>query len=62
MLQLGSMPRQLAFDNITLFASDVLPALRGLWAVEGWEHHWWPERLGGRPLHAADVRTAGAAR
>jgi hypothetical protein len=62
MLQLGSMPRQLAFDNITLFASDVLPALRGLWADEGWEHHWWPERLGGRPLHAAAAGTAGAAR
>jgi alkanesulfonate monooxygenase SsuD/methylene tetrahydromethanopterin reductase-like flavin-dependent oxidoreductase (luciferase family) len=62
MLQVGSMPRQLVFDNITLFASDVLPALRGLWADEGWEHHWWPERLGGRPLYAPAAGTAGAAR
>jgi hypothetical protein len=61
MLQLGSMPRQVAFDNISLFASDVLPALRTLWADEEWEHHWWPERLGGRPMPAAAAAgTAGA--
>jgi alkanesulfonate monooxygenase SsuD/methylene tetrahydromethanopterin reductase-like flavin-dependent oxidoreductase (luciferase family) len=61
MLQLGSMPRQLVFDNIRLFASEVLPALRNLWADEKWEHHWWPERLGGRPLQAvASAGTVGA--
>jgi alkanesulfonate monooxygenase SsuD/methylene tetrahydromethanopterin reductase-like flavin-dependent oxidoreductase (luciferase family) len=61
MLQLGSMPRQVAFDNISLFASDVLPALRTLWADEKWEHQWWPERLGGRPMRvAAAAGTAGA--
>ena len=29
MLQFGSMPRQLAMDNIGLFAAEVLPTLRG---------------------------------
>jgi hypothetical protein len=50
MLQFGSMPRQTAMDNISLFASDVLPRLHGVWSDEQWEHHWWPERLGGRLL------------
>jgi hypothetical protein len=49
MLQFGSMPRRIAMDNIGLFASDVLPQLRRVWDDEPWEHHWWPERLGGRP-------------
>jgi alkanesulfonate monooxygenase SsuD/methylene tetrahydromethanopterin reductase-like flavin-dependent oxidoreductase (luciferase family) len=58
MLQFGSMPRQLAMDNIGLFASEVLPKLRGVWQDEQWDHHWWPERLGGRPR---DVTTGAAA-
>jgi len=63
MLQFGSMPRQMAMDNIGLFAAEVMPKLRGVWADEAWEHHWWPERLGGRPLHeGASVRAAGGAR
>jgi len=63
MLQFGSMPRQLAMDNISLFASDVLAELRGVWAGEPWEHHWWPERLGGKPTReAASAGTAGASR
>jgi alkanesulfonate monooxygenase SsuD/methylene tetrahydromethanopterin reductase-like flavin-dependent oxidoreductase (luciferase family) len=60
MLQFGSMPRQLAMDNIRLFASDVLPELRGVWAGEPWEHHWWPERLGGKPLPQTAPARAGA--
>jgi hypothetical protein len=48
-LQFGSMPRQVASGNITLFASEVMPTLRSVWDNEQWEHHWWPERLGGRP-------------
>ena len=50
MLQFGSMPPEVARGNIDLAASDVLPALRSIWADEHWEHHWWPESLGGRPL------------
>jgi alkanesulfonate monooxygenase SsuD/methylene tetrahydromethanopterin reductase-like flavin-dependent oxidoreductase (luciferase family) len=49
MLQFGSMPRQTAMDNIALFAKEVSPTLREVWADEPWQHHWWPERLGGRP-------------
>jgi alkanesulfonate monooxygenase SsuD/methylene tetrahydromethanopterin reductase-like flavin-dependent oxidoreductase (luciferase family) len=50
MLQFGSMPHNLAKDNIGLFASEVMPKLKNVWADEGYEHHWWPERLGGVPL------------
>lgn len=50
MLQFGSMPPELTQYNIDLFAADVIPHLRKIWADEGWQHHWWPERLGGVPL------------
>jgi hypothetical protein len=53
------MPRQIASDNIALFAAEVLPALRRVWDDEQWEHHWWPERLGGRPQQAV-ASSAGA--
>jgi hypothetical protein len=61
MLQFGSMPRQLAMDNIGLFASEVLPKLRNVWQDHQWEHHWWPERLGGRPRDVASGVVAGRA-
>ena len=48
MLQVGSMPHELARHNISLFASDVLPRLRGIWEDEGWEHRWWPTGIGTR--------------
>ena len=50
MLQFGSMPPELTKHNIDLFAAEVVPRLRNLWADEDWKHHWWPERLGGTPL------------
>jgi alkanesulfonate monooxygenase SsuD/methylene tetrahydromethanopterin reductase-like flavin-dependent oxidoreductase (luciferase family) len=65
MLQFGSMPREVARENIELVSKHVLPSLGSIWAGEPWEHHWWPERLGGRPLaHVAEPRTqaAGGAR
>ena len=64
MLQFGSMPRELIVNNITLFASQVMPSLRRVWADERWEHHWWPERLGGRPQQgvASSAGAMGAAR
>lgn len=43
-LQFGSMPHELAMENIGLFGREVLPHLQRLWNDEGWEHHWWPER------------------
>ena len=48
MLQVGSMPHELARDNIGRFASDVLPHLRGIWEDDGWEHRWWPTGIGTR--------------
>jgi alkanesulfonate monooxygenase SsuD/methylene tetrahydromethanopterin reductase-like flavin-dependent oxidoreductase (luciferase family) len=54
MLQFGSMPHDLAKDNISLFAEQVLPHLRGIWDDQGYRHHWWPEALGGVPIPAGD--------
>ncbi|KWX01509.1 Flavin-dependent oxidoreductase [Carbonactinospora thermoautotrophica] len=54
MLGFGSLPRDLAMKNIHLFAEEVAPHLRGLWADTGFQHHWWPERLGGVPLLASE--------
>jgi alkanesulfonate monooxygenase SsuD/methylene tetrahydromethanopterin reductase-like flavin-dependent oxidoreductase (luciferase family) len=45
LVQIGSMPHELALKNIDLLAAEVLPALRDIWDAEGWENHWWPERL-----------------
>jgi alkanesulfonate monooxygenase SsuD/methylene tetrahydromethanopterin reductase-like flavin-dependent oxidoreductase (luciferase family) len=61
MLQFGSMPRQLALDNIGLFASEVLPKLRDVWQDDQWEHHWWPERLGGRRRDVTAAAPTGSA-
>ncbi len=46
MLQVGSMPHELARHNIDTFAQGVLPHLRGIWEDEGWEHRWWPTGIG----------------
>jgi alkanesulfonate monooxygenase SsuD/methylene tetrahydromethanopterin reductase-like flavin-dependent oxidoreductase (luciferase family) len=54
MLGFGSLPKDLAKKNIQLFAEEVAPRLRGLWADSGHRHHWWPERLGGVPPALAD--------
>jgi alkanesulfonate monooxygenase SsuD/methylene tetrahydromethanopterin reductase-like flavin-dependent oxidoreductase (luciferase family) len=58
MLQFGSMPHELAKDNTSLFAEQVLPHLQQIWTDQGWAHHWWPRALGGVPLPAS--RPAGA--
>jgi alkanesulfonate monooxygenase SsuD/methylene tetrahydromethanopterin reductase-like flavin-dependent oxidoreductase (luciferase family) len=52
MLAFGSMPPDLAAKNIRLFADEVAPQLRELWTDTEFEHHWWPERLGGVPAAA----------
>ncbi len=59
MLQFGSLPRELAMGNIARFASEVLPALRRVWEDDAWTHHWWPERLGGRPREVEPRAGAG---
>jgi len=42
MLQMGGMPHELTLKNIHLFAEEVLPHLKEIWAGEGWENEWWP--------------------
>jgi alkanesulfonate monooxygenase SsuD/methylene tetrahydromethanopterin reductase-like flavin-dependent oxidoreductase (luciferase family) len=53
MLTFGSLPRELAMKNVRLFAEEVAPYLRDLWNDAGHVHHWWPERLGGKPTAVA---------
>jgi alkanesulfonate monooxygenase SsuD/methylene tetrahydromethanopterin reductase-like flavin-dependent oxidoreductase (luciferase family) len=38
--QFGSMPHELAEDNIRLMGEQVLPKLRGIWDGE-WQDRWW---------------------
>ena len=45
LLQIGSMPHELTLKNIELFGKEVLPHIRDIWDDQGWENHWWPERL-----------------
>jgi hypothetical protein len=45
LLQIGSMPHQLALENIDLFARKVLPEFRDEWNDDGWVNYWWPEQL-----------------
>lgn len=47
MLQFASMPHDLALQNIDLFAKEVKPYLNTLWQKDGYQHYWWPQRLGG---------------
>jgi alkanesulfonate monooxygenase SsuD/methylene tetrahydromethanopterin reductase-like flavin-dependent oxidoreductase (luciferase family) len=47
LFQMGSMPRELAYYNTTMFAERVMPKLRHLF--EGYEDHWYP-----KPLPAAE--------
>jgi alkanesulfonate monooxygenase SsuD/methylene tetrahydromethanopterin reductase-like flavin-dependent oxidoreductase (luciferase family) len=48
MLQFGSMPNNLARHNTETFARKVLPDLTPIFEKDA-DHHWWPERLGGKP-------------
>lgn len=54
MLQFGSMPKELALQNIDLFTREVKPHLSSLWQDQGYQHYWWPARLGGAVRNAAD--------
>ncbi|MTE01105.1 LLM class flavin-dependent oxidoreductase [Paracoccus sp. YIM 132242] len=61
MLQFGSLPKELTQRNIDLFSTRVLPHLRPIWEGE-YDHHWWPERLGGKPAASEEkVREEEAA-
>ena len=45
LMQLGSMPRDLAMNNIDLFSQKVLPSLSGVFADQ--PHRWWPQPIDG---------------
>src|SRR5262249_60230364 len=45
LLQIGSMPHEVALENIDCFAREVVPGLRPNWEGEGWVNHWGAERL-----------------
>src|SRR5262249_27699080 len=61
LLQIGSMPHELALENIELFGREVLPGLRDVWEDQGWVNHWWPERLRQRvPALPAGIAAGGA--
>lgn len=47
LLQFGSMPSEIARQNIDRFCTDVLPNLRDLFEDE-FDDRWWPEKLGGK--------------
>lgn len=57
-LQLGSTPHDLTLHSIDLFAGQVLPHLRPIFAEYDDDNRWWPVRLGGKP---PSPRQAGAA-
>ena len=44
--QIGSMPHELAMENIKKTATKVVPNLRHLHS--DYEDHWWPQMLAGR--------------
>jgi alkanesulfonate monooxygenase SsuD/methylene tetrahydromethanopterin reductase-like flavin-dependent oxidoreductase (luciferase family) len=44
LLQIGSMPHELALKNTDLFFHEVAPAIRGMWDDQ-WHNHWWPKML-----------------
>jgi alkanesulfonate monooxygenase SsuD/methylene tetrahydromethanopterin reductase-like flavin-dependent oxidoreductase (luciferase family) len=43
--QFGSVPHDMAVDNIKKTGAEVLPNLKHLWDDEGWEDNWWPNGL-----------------
>jgi alkanesulfonate monooxygenase SsuD/methylene tetrahydromethanopterin reductase-like flavin-dependent oxidoreductase (luciferase family) len=55
LMQVQSMPTELAKRNLRLFAQEVLPRIEGLWD-DRYEDHWWPAnaRGGSRAVAAAE--------
>ena len=54
LLHIGSMPKDLTMKNLSLFANEVMPAIKDMWSE--YEDPWWPEavpdRLGPAPVSA----------
>src|SRR5213593_3831831 len=61
LLQIGSMPHELAMENIELFGREVLPGLRDFWDDGRWVNHWWPEQLRQSAAPVAAGLAAGGA-
>ena len=59
LLQIGSMPHQLALENIDLFARKVLPEFRDEWNDDGWVNYWWPEQLRDRVGESVPAAVGG---
>jgi hypothetical protein len=59
MLRCGPMPPELT-STISTYSRPRSPELKKIWVDEGWQHHWWPERLGGVPLPSKNVDKEGA--
>ena len=59
-LQMGSMSTGLVNHSIDLFASGVMPHLRGIWSEYEDTNRWWPARLGGRPVAAVQPHPVAA--
>jgi alkanesulfonate monooxygenase SsuD/methylene tetrahydromethanopterin reductase-like flavin-dependent oxidoreductase (luciferase family) len=59
-LQMGSMSTGLVNHSIDMFASGVMPHLRGIWSEYEDSNRWWPARLGGRPAAAVQPQPVAA--
>ena len=59
LLQFGSMPKELTFDQIERF-SEILPRLRPMWEGE-YENRWWPARLRGPRSDSRETVGVGSA-
>ena len=54
LLQIGSMPKDLTMKNTELFATEVMPEVKGMW--DEYEDHWWPQ-----PIEEREVAGAASA-
>ena len=51
---IGSMPKELVLKNTELFAKEVMPAVKKIWAGE-WKDRWSPQPLPERAVPGASV-------
>jgi hypothetical protein len=58
MMQFGNLPSATVKYNTRLFAEQVIPKLRPLFAE--WENRWWPKPLAQRQRAAAPARLPAA--
>jgi alkanesulfonate monooxygenase SsuD/methylene tetrahydromethanopterin reductase-like flavin-dependent oxidoreductase (luciferase family) len=47
--QVGSMPKHLVLKNTELFATEVMPSIKKIWANE-WQDHWRPKPIDNRAV------------